>query len=379
GFKIHCTCKRLFFARVRKFKIGEWRLLENFSLHPATGKYRETRQVQITNAFETSSVVINPDGFDVQDYLRLPTNELALSTVTREVVKPKGKKRQIDRWSFYPEKSVLDIIMATEVSLISIESEDNTCLTSTPLSKRRVDSDLDDHSSTSKKKCFKIIKVEKNNGDFVIITHSSVFLFDVVCFDKYNNFNPNHSQRSLMQKGMSYLNLFLLSTVLKKKILTVGRTCVKSFYYAATSSRATGSNASQVTFQNKHTPNQTFSEPVTRDTTRNQETSQKVVTEHELPNDNQENEAFQDTMDEFSDLEFECSSQEQCDTDTSDDEQPSIDLEPVKDHQSDRVTFLAALFKKNFSQPKAKVKPVSPKKMYYRKLVIYFANTVKHT
>ncbi|KAL0815216.1 hypothetical protein Bca101_071660 [Brassica carinata] len=151
----------------------------------------------------------------------LPTNELALSTVTRDVVKPKGKKRQIDKWSLYPERSVLDIIMATEcnfkkvtditkrdvvpvkhlwpdifaigktwgadeiitedddtltnavssdrssgpVSLISIESENNTCLSSTPLSKRRVDSDLDDLSSTSKKQCFKIIKVEKNNGE----------------------------------------------------------------------------------------------------------------------------------------------------------------------------------------------------------------------
>lgn len=52
---------------------------------------------------------------------------------------------------------------------------------------------------------------------FVIIKHSSVLLFGVVCFDKYNNCNPNHSQRSLIQKGMSYLNLSLLSTVLKKK------------------------------------------------------------------------------------------------------------------------------------------------------------------
>uniref|UniRef100_A0A0D3BZS2 Replication protein A 70 kDa DNA-binding subunit B/D first OB fold domain-containing protein n=1 Tax=Brassica oleracea var. oleracea TaxID=109376 RepID=A0A0D3BZS2_BRAOL len=42
GFKLHCTCKRLFFARVRKFKIGEWRFLENFTLHPATKKYRAT-------------------------------------------------------------------------------------------------------------------------------------------------------------------------------------------------------------------------------------------------------------------------------------------------------------------------------------------------
>ncbi|KAH0879171.1 LOW QUALITY PROTEIN: hypothetical protein HID58_066565 [Brassica napus] len=444
----------------------------------------------ITNAFETSSVVINPDGFDVQDYLRLPTNELALSTVTRDVVKPKGKKRQIDKWSLYPERSddygetrvmLLDTVaepilgasavvflggsldevedpedlpdvindligktykfgvyvnkdnvdygadifaigktwgadeIITEdddtltnavssdrssgpVSLISIESENNTCLSSTPLSKRRVDSDLDDISSTSKKQCFKIIKVEKNNGEmkrkhptptradhrkrsqtqykqkpvadktrdvplstvfprllndirsnfasrfqaqtasnptnkrgsyiiywsyvdilsFVIIKHSSVLLFGVVCFDKYNNCNPNHSQRSLIQKGMSYLNLSLLST----------------------------SNTIQC--KPSHT-------------TRNSGTSKVVVTEHELPNDDQENEAFQATMDEHSDLEFECSSQEQCDTDTSDDEQPSIDLEPVKDNQSDRVSFLAALFKKNFSEPKAKVKPVSPK------------------
>ncbi|WZZ59880.1 hypothetical protein YC2023_059987 [Brassica napus] len=129
--------------------------------------------VQITNAFETSSVVINPDGFDVQDYLRLPTNELALSTVTRDVVKPKGKKRQIDKWSLYPERSDDDTLTnavssdrsSGPVSLISIESENNTCLSSTPLSKRRVDSDLDDISSTSKKQCFKIIKVEKNNGE----------------------------------------------------------------------------------------------------------------------------------------------------------------------------------------------------------------------
>ncbi|KAL0742758.1 hypothetical protein Bca4012_084271 [Brassica carinata] len=94
----------------------------------------------------------------------LPTNELALSTVTREVVKPRGNKRQIDKWSLYPERSVLDVIMATEVSVISIESDDNTYLSSTPLSKRRVESDMDDLSSTSKKQCSKIIKLEKNNA-----------------------------------------------------------------------------------------------------------------------------------------------------------------------------------------------------------------------
>ncbi|KAL0693532.1 hypothetical protein Bca4012_060712 [Brassica carinata] len=233
GFKIHLTCKRVLNARVRKLQVGQWRFLENFSVYPATGKYRPTSnkfkisvigntnvfnssvknaddflsltpfqsiingsldsnflidvigqaidvgdievvqvlgkekkkleltlsdsgdqiacclwgrfaeqvfsaykdseennilclvrfakinvykgQVSITNAFETSSVVINPEGFDLEDYLRLPTNELALSTVTREVVKPRGNKRQIDKWSLYPERSVLDVIMATEV------------------------------------------------------------------------------------------------------------------------------------------------------------------------------------------------------------------------------------------------------------------------
>ncbi|WZZ71155.1 hypothetical protein YC2023_082525 [Brassica napus] len=120
----------------------------------------------VTNAFETSSLVINPDGFDVQDYLRMaPNNELALSDGIREVVKPKGNKRQIEKWSTYPERSVLDIIMATEISLISADEEDNTCLSSTPVSKRRGDNDIDDLSSTSKKQCSKVIKVEKNIGN----------------------------------------------------------------------------------------------------------------------------------------------------------------------------------------------------------------------
>ncbi|KAL0834433.1 hypothetical protein Bca101_086322 [Brassica carinata] len=183
-------------------------------------------QVQVTNAFETSSLVINPYGFDVQDYLRMaPNNELSLSDGIREVVKPKGNKRQIEKWSTYPERSVLDIIMAIEddygetkvmlldtiakpilgvsadvllggsleeiwavneiisedddtvtnvvssdrssgqISLISIDEEDNTCLSSTPVSKRRGDNDIDDLSSTSKKQCSKVIKVEKNIGN----------------------------------------------------------------------------------------------------------------------------------------------------------------------------------------------------------------------
>jgi len=48
----------------------------------------------------------------------MPNNELDLITDGREVVKPKGNKRQPDQWSIYPERKILDIIMATEVRFI---------------------------------------------------------------------------------------------------------------------------------------------------------------------------------------------------------------------------------------------------------------------
>ncbi|KAF3565340.1 hypothetical protein DY000_02016930 [Brassica cretica] len=65
-------------------------------------------------------------------------------------------------------------------------------------------------------------------------------------------------------------------------------------------------------------------------------------------------------MDEYDDLQFDCSSQESGETDNTDDGQP-IALEPEKDNQSDRVSFLAAMFKKTFSEVKTKVKPVKAK------------------
>ncbi|WZZ89512.1 hypothetical protein YC2023_118091 [Brassica napus] len=91
----------------------------------------------------------------------LPKNELALTTGSHELAKHKGSKRQPDKWSIYPERSILDIIMATDVSLVSMESEENTCLSSTPLSKRKRECEIDDLSSTSKKQCSKIMKQEK--------------------------------------------------------------------------------------------------------------------------------------------------------------------------------------------------------------------------
>ncbi|KAH0859356.1 hypothetical protein HID58_087617, partial [Brassica napus] len=66
------------------------------------------------------------------------------------------------------------------------------------------------------------------------------------------------------------------------------------------------------------------------------------------------------TMDECDDLEFECSSQERSNTDDSNDEQ-FTELVQEKDNQSKRVSVLAALFKKSFTEVKPKVKPTSPK------------------
>lgn len=66
-------------------------------------------------------------------------------------------------------------------------------------------------------------------------------------------------------------------------------------------------------------------------------------------------------MDGYDDLEFDSSSQESFDSDTSDHEQ-SILLEPEINNQSERVMKLAAMFKKTFSEVKKKVKPtISPK------------------
>lgn len=69
---------------------------------------------------------------------------------------------------------------------------------------------------------------------------------------------------------------------------------------------------------------------------------------------------FEVTEDEYSDLEFECSSEDVSDTDFSDGEQ-TIEPETERDKQCDRVSFMAALFKKTFAVKKTKVKPVSHK------------------
>lgn len=65
-------------------------------------------------------------------------------------------------------------------------------------------------------------------------------------------------------------------------------------------------------------------------------------------------------MDEYDDLEFECSSQENSDTYSSDDDQVT-ELEPERDNQkTEQVQFMAALFKKTFKDLQKKKKPESP-------------------
>ncbi|KAL0748744.1 hypothetical protein Bca101_030746 [Brassica carinata] len=176
---------------VKPFKTGwkvEIKVLHSWTQHSSYGGGDTLEfilaDVTVTNAFEASSVIINPTGSDVNEFLRqLPKNELALTTGNVEVVKPKGIKRQKDTWCIYPERSIVDIIMATEtedyndedshanalsfemtsgqISLLSNENEDGTCSASTPLSKRSGDNQIDDLASTTKKHCSKAIKMEK--------------------------------------------------------------------------------------------------------------------------------------------------------------------------------------------------------------------------
>ncbi|KAH0897120.1 hypothetical protein HID58_046688 [Brassica napus] len=403
-------------------------------------------QVQITNAFDTSTLEINPPGFDVQDYIRLmPNNELALITDGREVVKPKGNKRQPDQWSIYPERTILDIIMATEddtgetkvmlldtvaepilgvsaevllngsleeVSFVSIEYEDNTCLSSTPLSKRKGSSnEIDDLSSTSKKQCSKIIKVEKNTVEKMKRKHPVSFGADA--HRKHAQSASKQITESSQTKDVPLTAVFarILNDVTNKNIAESCHPRVSVTVSKPNNKRGaiyTGSYPSQLTFQRKYSPipkmpntkttetarasristfdrqhkgiSTTFTGPCqnhlpslrqhksipripntqTIETTRDSGMSKNAGAEHNFLKSDPLNEDLLSNMDGYDDLEFDSSSQESFDSDTSDHEQ-SILLEPEINNQSERVMKLAAMFKKTFSEVKKKVKPISPK------------------
>ncbi|KAH0870163.1 hypothetical protein HID58_077185, partial [Brassica napus] len=331
-------------------------------------------QVQITNAFDSSTIEINPPGFDVQDYLQVTSLLSQLVVMSLQNIK-EANANLINALS---DRS------SGQVSLVSMESEENTCLSSTPLSKRKGECEIDDLSSTSKKQCSKIMKQEKNPSmnrmkrkhqprfeddghrlrsqsiskqrmdhsqrkdvplstvfrrlmsDITNNNVSSRFKTQVsvsnptnkrVCFDKKNNENPNDTKKSRRDQGI-----------------------------------IRGSCSGHVTFQRENTPNTRIPVTSTSHTTFDSGISNTSYIEHDCSIDDPENEDLLRSIDECDDLEVECSSQESSDTEISDDEQ-SIVQEPLKEDQTERVSFLAALFKKNFSKvkkpPKPKVKAVS--------------------
>ncbi|WZY86542.1 hypothetical protein YC2023_032926 [Brassica napus] len=155
----------------------------------------------------------------------------------------------------------------------------------------------------------------------------SLILFGVVCFDKKTDENPNDKKKSRRDQGI-----------------------------------VRGSCSRLGTFQRENTPNTKIPITSTSHTTFDLGISNTSYVEHDFPIDDPENEDLLRSIDECDDLEVECSSQESSDTEISDDEQ-SIVQEPHKEDQTERVSFLAALFKKNFSEvkkpPKPKVKAVS--------------------
>ncbi|CAN6924260.1 unnamed protein product [Brassica oleracea] len=91
---------------------------------------------------------------------------------------------------------------------------------------------------------------------------------------------------------------------------------------------------------------------------RDSSVSKNAELEHNGPHDDSLNEDLLVNMDDLKSIE--CSSQDSSGTDRSDGEQ-SIELEPEVDNQSERVSLLAAMFRKTFSEVKKKVKTVPPK------------------
>ncbi|KAF3594169.1 hypothetical protein DY000_02022260 [Brassica cretica] len=117
GSKIHCTCKRVFLARVKKLHVGQWMFLENFSFYPATGMYRPTSH-KYKMSITWNSIVTN------------------------------------------------SIRTTCEVRLIDHNKESSSEDVSTSFSKHKEgDADLNDMNSTSKKLCAKNIKMGKTDED----------------------------------------------------------------------------------------------------------------------------------------------------------------------------------------------------------------------
>ncbi|CAF1760698.1 unnamed protein product [Brassica napus] len=217
---------------------------------------------------------------------KLPKNELALTTGSHELAKHKGSKHQPDKWSIYPERSILDIIMATDVSLVSMESEENTCLSSTPLSKRKGECEIDDLSSTSKKQCSKIMKQEKKMKR----KHQPRFEDDGhrLRSQSISKQRMDHSQR----KDVPLSTVFrrLMSDITNNNVSSRFKTQVSVSNPTNKRGIIRGSCSSHVTFQRENTPNTKIPVTSTSHTTFDSGISNTSYIEHDCSIDDPENE-----------------------------------------------------------------------------------------
>ena len=57
GDKIHCTCKRNYIQRTqRDLRLGEWHMIDIFSLSNATGQYRTTNHTYKMSIIEDTKI-----------------------------------------------------------------------------------------------------------------------------------------------------------------------------------------------------------------------------------------------------------------------------------------------------------------------------------
>ncbi|WZZ72494.1 hypothetical protein YC2023_083864 [Brassica napus] len=263
-----------------------------------------------------------------------------------------------------------------QVSFITIDSEDNTCLSSTPLSKRKVDNEIEDLSSTSKKQCSKIIKVEKTKSflrpglDICRMKRKHLPPLGVYGHKKRSQSDSKQRHFSSQSKDVPLRTVFarLLNDITSQNIESISQPRV-------TASPLPTLDHVQVS---SHLENKTL-QILKCQTQKNRDTPKDSgMLGKEGSKVDPVNEDLLGNMDEYDDLQFDCSSQESGETDNTDDGQP-IALEPEKDNQSDRVSFLAAMFKKTFSEVKTKVKPVKAKEDEPLGVVAHRLSTIKNT
>ncbi|CAH2060150.1 unnamed protein product, partial [Thlaspi arvense] len=116
-------------------------------------------KLQITNAFETSKLMMNPALPEVAEFMNvLPDDGLALTIVETANDDKMVKKKEY--WSNLQQKTI------EEVSIIHSNSDENSKISTIPSSKHSSDEleSLPDLSLTSKKLCMKTITQENIDG-----------------------------------------------------------------------------------------------------------------------------------------------------------------------------------------------------------------------